>query len=56
MLGTFNDWATYKEILTTIWVSNKLQELSLDETGSKTVVEVLDIEVELKLESGFATC
>ena len=38
MLRTFNDSATYKGIITTIRVSTKLEELTLDEIESKMVM------------------
>jgi len=50
---TFNDSATYRGIITTIQVSAKLQELTLDDIESKMVVDARDIDVESKLESGF---
>jgi hypothetical protein len=53
MLRTFNDSATYKGIITTIRVSAKLEELTLDEIESKMVIEARDIDVESKAESGF---
>ena len=53
MLRTFNDSATYKGIITTIRVSAKLEELTLDEIESKMVIEARDIDVESKVESGF---
>jgi hypothetical protein len=52
-LRTFNDSATYKGIITTIRVSAKLEELTLDEIESKMVIEARDIDVESKVESGF---
>jgi hypothetical protein len=53
MLRTFNDSATYKGIITTIRVSAKLEELTLDEIESTMVIEARDIDVESKVESGF---
>jgi hypothetical protein len=49
----FNDSATFKGIITTIRVSTKLEELTLDEIESKMVIEARDIDVESKVESGF---
>jgi len=48
MLRTFNDSATYKGIITTIRVSAKLEELTLNEIESKMVIEARDIHVESK--------
>jgi len=53
MLRIFNDSATYKGVITTIRVSTKLEELTLDEIESKMVIEARDIDVESKVESGF---
>jgi hypothetical protein len=53
MLRTFNNSATYKGIISTIRVSAKLEELTLDEIESKMVIEARDIDVESKEESGF---
>ena len=50
---TFNDSATYRGIITTIQVSAKLQELTLDDIESKMVVEARDIDVQSKVEFGF---
>jgi hypothetical protein len=53
MLRTLNDSAIYQGIITTIRVSNKLEELALDEIEFKMVVGACDIDLESKLGSGF---
>ena len=53
MLRTFNDSTTYKGIITTIRLSAKLEELTLDLIESKMVIEARDIDLESKVESGF---